>query len=96
MRKLGVMALGLLVGVQGAGVVSAQALKHRGTNPPAVFADPDRKAKLSAAFPEIDRMIEELEAAKIRFARQLSAHDASDIKAAGTAVVLTGRGRPGR
>jgi CubicO group peptidase (beta-lactamase class C family) len=29
------------------------------TNPPAVFTDPDRKAKLSAAFPEIDRAVGE-------------------------------------
>src|SRR5688500_12041527 len=32
---------------------------QRGTNPPAVFTDPNRKAKLALAFPEIDRMIGE-------------------------------------
>jgi CubicO group peptidase (beta-lactamase class C family) len=27
------------------------------TNPPAVFADPQRRAKLQTAFPEIDRLV---------------------------------------
>src|SRR5687768_13804488 len=40
------------------GVAIAQA-PQRGTNPPAVFADPARKAKLASAFPEIDKMIGE-------------------------------------
>ena len=35
--------------------VFAQARPAAGTNPPAIFADPDRRSKLSAAFPEIDR-----------------------------------------
>ena len=35
-------------------VVQAQAA---GTNPPAIFSDPDRRSKLSGAFPEIDRQV---------------------------------------
>ena len=58
MRTLSVIAVGLVVCSQ-AGVGSAQAPQRRGTNPPAVFADPGRRAKLSAAFPEIDRMVGE-------------------------------------
>ena len=35
----------------------AQARPAGGTNPPAVFTDPERRAKLSSAFPEIDRQV---------------------------------------
>ena len=36
---------------------STQQGQRGGTNPPAVFADPGRRTKLSAAFPEIDRQV---------------------------------------
>ena len=38
-------------------VLTSTGLAQRGTNPPAVFKDPARKAKLATAFPEIDKMI---------------------------------------
>jgi CubicO group peptidase (beta-lactamase class C family) len=37
--------------------VGAQAPRRADTNPPAVFADADRRAKLAVAFPEIDRLV---------------------------------------
>jgi CubicO group peptidase (beta-lactamase class C family) len=44
--------------VTGAGATtSTQAAAAAAAAPPAVFADPGRKAKLAAAFPEIDRLI---------------------------------------
>lgn len=30
---------------------------RKDTNPPAVFTDPERKAKLTKAFPEIDKQV---------------------------------------
>ena len=37
--------------------IAAQAAAPRLGSPPAVFADPDRRAKLATAFPEIDRIV---------------------------------------
>ena len=37
--------------------VGAQARPSGSTNPPAAFADPDRRAKLATAFPEIDKLV---------------------------------------
>ena len=56
-RRLAVVAVGMLMLAHAGEPVFTQAPQRRGTNPPAVFADPERRAKLSAAFPEIDRMI---------------------------------------
>ena len=42
--------------VQGSAAPSPQQ-RTAGTNPPAAFADPARREKLSAAFPEIDRIV---------------------------------------
>ena len=36
---------------------AAQSRTIGGTNPPAIFTDPERRAKLATAFPEIDRQI---------------------------------------
>lgn len=45
---------------QGAGRMSAQvATATAVANPPAVFADPGRRAKLATAFPEIDKVVAE-------------------------------------
>ena len=59
MRLLGIVAVTVLLAGHAGEVALGQAAQRNGTNPPAVFADPDRRAKLSAAFPEIDRMIGE-------------------------------------
>ena len=59
MRALAAIALAVVIGVQVGDRLQAQPPPRNGTNPPAVFSDPDRRAKLSAAFPEIDRMIGE-------------------------------------
>jgi CubicO group peptidase (beta-lactamase class C family) len=42
---------------QAPAAVTAQSAAQAAANPPAVFADTDRRAKLAKAFPEIDRMI---------------------------------------
>ncbi|HXG73027.1 MAG TPA: serine hydrolase domain-containing protein, partial [Gemmatimonadaceae bacterium] len=55
---LGLIVIGLAVS-QGAIPASAQQASAIATNPPATFTDPDRRAKLSAAFPEIDRTVNE-------------------------------------
>ena len=49
-------ALAVLATPSGDTPVHAQA-RAGGTNPPAIFSDPDRRSKLSAAFPEIDRQV---------------------------------------
>ena len=49
-------ALAVVATPSGATPVHAQA-RAGGTNPPAIFSDPDRRSKLSAAFPEIDRQV---------------------------------------
>jgi CubicO group peptidase (beta-lactamase class C family) len=60
MRALGVITLVALVGAHAGDAVLAQAARQsRGSNPPAAFTDPDRRTKLAAAFPEIDRMVGE-------------------------------------
>ena len=59
MRTLGVVALAIALGAHAGQLAQGQGTPRRGTNPPAVFADPGRRAKLSAAFPEIDRAIGE-------------------------------------
>ena len=59
MRALGVITTAVLLIGHSGEVVWTQAAQRRGTNPPAVFADPDRRAKLSAAFPEIDKLVGE-------------------------------------
>lgn len=59
MRVRGVFVVIALLIADGSKVVLSQAAQRNGTNPPAVFTDPDRRAKLTAAFPEIDRMIGE-------------------------------------
>ncbi len=59
MRAIGVFTAAVLLIGHAAEPVWTQATQRRGTNPPAVFADPDRRAKLSAAFPEIDKMVGE-------------------------------------
>ena len=51
------LLLALFVTAQGAGRISAQSTVRGAANPPATFADPDRRAKLATAFPEIDRMV---------------------------------------
>jgi len=56
MRALSVIVLAALLAGHAGDRLMAQAARN-GTNPPATFSDPDRRAKLSAAFPEIDRMI---------------------------------------
>ncbi|MDP2055573.1 MAG: serine hydrolase domain-containing protein [Acidobacteriota bacterium] len=56
-RSLALTAL-IVVASQGAGRVSAQvATATAVANPPAVFADPGRRAKLATAFPEIDKVV---------------------------------------
>jgi CubicO group peptidase (beta-lactamase class C family) len=45
-----------LAAAQGASALFAQAPAH-GPHPPAVFTDPDRRAKLAQAFPDIDRLV---------------------------------------
>ena len=57
MQSLAALAIGALLIAQAGEDVFTQAAQRQGTNPPAVFADPDRKSRLSAAFPEIDRMV---------------------------------------
>lgn len=48
----------VLAGAQGAVHISAQvATATAVANPPAVFADPGRRAKLATAFPEIDKVV---------------------------------------
>jgi len=59
MRSLAALAVGALLIAQAGEDVFTQAAQRQGTNPPAVFADPDRRSTLSAAFPEIDRMVGE-------------------------------------
>ena len=71
MRKLGLIALATLVIVNADGRAFTQAPQRNGTNPPAVFADPGRRAKLAAAFPEIDRMIGRLHDAHARAGRRV-------------------------
>jgi CubicO group peptidase (beta-lactamase class C family) len=55
------MSLGLLLlafaAAQGSIRTSAQVAPRGATNPPAVFADADRRAKLARAFPEIDTLV---------------------------------------
>jgi CubicO group peptidase (beta-lactamase class C family) len=50
-----VAALLVLANVHGPGRVAAQSAPAQ--HPPASFADPQRRAKLSAAFPDIDRLV---------------------------------------
>jgi CubicO group peptidase (beta-lactamase class C family) len=47
----------LVLGSATAPRVTAQARPAGGTNPPAVFTDPDRATKLATAFPEIDKLV---------------------------------------
>ncbi|HJR60153.1 MAG TPA: serine hydrolase domain-containing protein [Vicinamibacterales bacterium] len=53
---LGLVLLALLA-PQGSFSISAQVAQHSGANPPAVFTDPDRRAKLAKAFPEVDELV---------------------------------------
>jgi len=46
-----------LVAAQGAAGMSAQVATAAVANPPAVFADANRRAKLATAFPEIDKVV---------------------------------------
>ena len=50
------LALGAMLGLA-PGSFAQQPARTRGGAPPARFADPDRLAKLSGAFPEIDRLM---------------------------------------
>jgi CubicO group peptidase (beta-lactamase class C family) len=56
LRRTAVPLLVTLLITQGSIGPSAQA-PRTGANPPAAFADPDRRAKLATAFPEIDRLV---------------------------------------
>ncbi len=47
----------LLICIQGAKRVTAQVATAMPVNPAAVFTDPDRRAKLATAFPEIDKTV---------------------------------------
>lgn len=51
------LALVTLAAAQGAINTSAQIATPSAANPPAVFTDPARQAKLATAFPEIDRLV---------------------------------------
>ena len=59
MRALGVIVVTAVLFGHGGQLVWSQAAQRNGTNPPAAFIDADRRTKLSAAFPEIDRMVGE-------------------------------------
>lgn len=57
-RSLAVVTLALLVGAQDGTPASAQvATMVAPMNPPAAFTDPNRRAKLATAFPEIDKVV---------------------------------------
>jgi CubicO group peptidase (beta-lactamase class C family) len=56
-RLLGLLLIAAAASTQGSTRVIAQAAAGSG-HPPAAFADPDRRAKLATAFPEIDRAVE--------------------------------------
>ena len=55
-RSLAFLAL-MIVAAQGSTRMSAQVATATAPNPPAVFADPGRRAKLATAFPEIDKVV---------------------------------------
>jgi CubicO group peptidase (beta-lactamase class C family) len=55
-RFFALAALATMV-FQGAARTSAQAVATAVANPPAAFADPNRRAKLATAFPEIDKAV---------------------------------------
>jgi hypothetical protein len=56
LRRTAVQLLVTLLITQGSIGPSAQT-PRTGANPPAAFADPDRRAKLATAFPEIDKLV---------------------------------------
>jgi len=58
-RRAVTLSLVLLAVGQFSGAGARAQVAQTATNPPAAFTDPNRKAKLSAAFPEIDRAIGE-------------------------------------
>ena len=56
-RTLGVLAMAIAGSVQASTPLVAQAARPQVSHPPATFSDPDRRAKLASAFPEIDRLV---------------------------------------
>lgn len=57
-----VMGLGVALMVQWSSVTSAQVERREAKFGPPRFTDPDRRTKLTAAFPEIDRLFGEFAA----------------------------------
>ena len=52
------LVLLFLMAAQAPARMSAQMAQGSGAYPPATFTDADRRARLAAAFPEIDELIE--------------------------------------
>ena len=57
--KRGPTAVAAIVALGWSALVAAQPPARAGSIPPAVFTDPDRVAKLTSSFPEIDRIFRE-------------------------------------
>ena len=51
------LVLVLMASAHGSPQMSAQTAQRPDTNPPATFADPQRRAKLETAFPRIDKLV---------------------------------------
>ena len=47
----------VVAAMQGPAAPPPVATTQSPANPPAIFSDPDRRAKLATAFPEIDRLV---------------------------------------
>ena len=56
-RSLGLLVIVAAAATQTSIRIAAQSAGPSVSHPPAAFADPDRRAKLATAFPEIDRLV---------------------------------------